>query len=187
MKKKIKLDLTERQLVKEFAKRLVKESIPDSPQFSKPFKNSREAILAIGDVLDGNMTEDEFIARLYGSRNIGNIDVKNFRLILGQLAMDARYNKFKLKPITQHVIDKNATKTNGTFNESKIIKENNTYTMVSALREITDDLLLQTELLIDKHYGSMDHNAFKNMWYKNANQFEKKFQTIIKSLMKAGK
>lgn len=71
--------------------------------------------------------------------------------------------------------------------ESKLIKENNTYTMVSALREITDDLLLQTELLIDKQYGKMDHNDFKNAWYKNANQFENKFKTIIKSLMKAGK
>ena len=96
-----KLTTEQKAKVIKFAKKLVKESIPDSPQFSKPFKNSREAILAIGDVLDGNMTEDEFIARLYGSRNIGNIDVKNFRLILGQLAMDARYNKFKLKPITQ--------------------------------------------------------------------------------------
>jgi hypothetical protein len=179
----MKLNKKEKFLIKEYAKKLVKESIPDSPQFSKPFKNSREAILAIGDVLDGNMTEDEFIARLYGSRNIGNIDVKNFRLILGQLAMDARYNKFKLKPITQHVIDKNATKTNGTFNESKIIKENNNYTMISALREALDDLLMKTEMLIDEEYGKSSHKDFKRSWYNISETFEKTFKNIQRSLM----
>lgn len=68
----------------------------------------------------------------------------------------------------------------------KIIKENNNYTMISALREIADDLLLQTELLIDRQYGKVEHDAFKNQWYKTANEFEKKFKTIIKSLMKSG-
>lgn len=122
----MKLTNKERKLVKEYAKKLVKESIPEDPQFSKPFKNSREAILAIEDVLDGSMTEDEFISRLYGSRNIGNIDIKNFKLILGQLAMNARSNKFKLKSTTQHVIDKNAIKTNGVFNERRYYSRNKT-------------------------------------------------------------
>lgn len=72
------------------------------------------------------------------------------------------------------------------ISESKIIKENNNYTMISALREIADDLLLQTELLIDRQYGKVEHDAFKNQWYKTANEFEKKFKTIIKSLMKSG-
>lgn len=70
--------------------------------------------------------------------------------------------------------------------DKKIIKENNNYTMISALREIADDLLLQTELLIDRQYGKVEHDAFKNQWYKTANEFEKKFKTIIKSLMKSG-
>lgn len=70
----------------------------------------------------------------------------------------------------------------------KPIKESaNTYTMVSALREITDDLLLQTEMMIDNQYGKADHKQFKALWYKTANEFERKFGTIIKSLMKAGK
>lgn len=70
----------------------------------------------------------------------------------------------------------------------KPLKESaNTYTMVSALREITDDLLLQTEMMIDNQYGKADHKQFKALWYKTANEFEKKFGTIIKSLMKAGK
>lgn len=181
-----KLTEEQRSKVKKFISRLA-ESAPVDPQFSNPFKNSRESILAIGDVLDGNITEDEFISRLYGARNIGNIDIKNFKLTLGQLAIDAQKAKFKLKSTTQHVIDKNATKTNGVFNESKIIKENNTYTMISALREIADDLLLNTELLIDNHYGKLDHEQFKNQWYKASNAFEAKFKTIIKNLMKAGK
>ncbi len=83
--------------------------------------------------------------------------------------------KLKVKQFATSLVDK------------KIIKENNTYTMISALREIADDLLLQTELLIDRQYGQLDHNKFKNEWYKNANEFEKKFKVIIKSLMKAGK
>lgn len=73
-----------------------------------------------------------------------------------------------------------------TLVDKKIIKENNNYTMISALREIADDLLLQTELLIDRQYGKVEHDAFKNQWYKTANEFEKKFKTIIKSLMKSG-
>ena len=59
--------------------------------------------------------------------------------------------------------------------------------MISALREIADDLLLNTELLIDNHYGKLDHEQFKNQWYKASNAFEAKFKTIIKNLMKAGK
>ena len=181
-----KLTNEQKEKVKKFISRLI-ESIPNDPQFSNPFKNSREAILAIGDTLDGNISEDEFISRLYGARNIGNIDIKNFKLILGQLAMDAKQAKFKLKPTTQHVIDKNVTKTNGTFNESKTINENNTYTMISALREIVDDLLLETELLIDNKYGQLEHKEFKDAWYKSSNEFEKKFRNIIKNLMKSGK
>lgn len=72
-------------------------------------------------------------------------------------------------------------------NDIKIIKENNNYTMISALREIADDLLLNTELLIDNQYGKLDHEQFKNQWYKSANDFEKKFKTIIKNLMRVGK
>lgn len=71
--------------------------------------------------------------------------------------------------------------------ESKVINENNTYTMISALREIVDDLLLSTELLIDNNYGKLEHKEFKDAWYKSSNEFEKKFRNIIKNLMKAGK
>lgn len=90
--------------------------------------------------------------------------------------------KLQVKNFAKSLVKKTTSKPG-----QKIIKENNSYTMISALREIADDLLLQTELLIDRQYGQLDHNKFKNEWYKNANEFEKKFKVIIKSLMKAGK
>lgn len=71
--------------------------------------------------------------------------------------------------------------------ESKLIKESNTYTMVSALREVADDFILQTELLIDKQYGKLNHEEFKNVWYKNANAFENKFMKLINNILKANK
>jgi len=71
--------------------------------------------------------------------------------------------------------------------DAKTINENNTYTMISALREIVDDLLLETELLIDNKYGQLEHKEFKDAWYKSSNEFEKKFRNIIKNLMKSGK
>ena len=167
MKKKIKLDLTERQLVKEFAKKLMKESTPLIKQFSMVNKYK--------SVYGPNTKEYKALDTIH----IGDDD-NDWETWINNAAKNGINVEYDNND-DEYIV------TNSRMAESKIIKENNTYTMVSALREITDDLLLQTELLIDKHYGSMDHNAFKNMWYKNANQFEKKFQTIIKSLMKAGK
>ena len=69
----------------------------------------------------------------------------------------------------------------------KSLKENNTYTMLSALRDILDDLMLNTEMLIDNKYGKVDHEAFKKEWYKYASQFENKFKNIQKNLISSAK
>lgn len=71
--------------------------------------------------------------------------------------------------------------------ESKTLKENNTYTMLSALRDILDDLMLNTEMLIDNKYGKVDHDVFKKEWYRYTSQFENKFKNIQKNLISAEK
>lgn len=187
---KMKLTTEQKTKIKKFIKNL-KESIPVDLQFSNPFKNKRDALLSIPDVLDRSLSEEDFISRLYGARNIGNIEVKDFKLILGQLAMNAKSAKFKFKFATQNVIDKNVIKTNDVYNESKksknTLKENSTYTMLSALRDILDDLMLNTEMLIDNKYGKVDHEEFKKEWYRFSNTFENKFKGIQKNLISAAK
>lgn len=84
----------------------------ESKQFSNPFKSVRDAIFAIDDVLEKKLSEDDFIAMLFGGRNFGYIDVKNFKLILGQLYTDAKREKFKLADTTLHVIEKNTSYSN---------------------------------------------------------------------------
>ena len=123
------------------------------------------------------------------------VDVKNKQIIssgrLDSVSLDKYFNDYtrlrenKMKKLTVEQKAK-VIKFAKDLVDKKIIKENNNYTMISALREIADDLLLQTELLIDRQYGKVEHDAFKNQWYKTANEFEKKFKTIIKSLMKSG-
>jgi len=178
-----KLTLKERKLVKEYAKKLMKEMHEDVIYFAIDNEKLDQMLLNdFGLDLDYKHLPDGDV--LYC---LNNKDWQKFQ----QLADDNGFDEEDYYELdsTGHEIDKNnldkmeSKKIVG----KKILKENNTYTMVSALREITDDLLLQTELLIDKQYGKVDHNDFKNAWYKNANQFENKFKVIIKSLMKTGK
>ena len=79
----------------------------------------------------------------------------------------------------------------GPFESKKIkrsiIKENNTYTMLSALRDILDDLMVNTEMLIDNSYGKISHEDFKKKWYKYTSDFEAKFKNIQKNLISAAK
>jgi hypothetical protein len=50
-----------------------------------------------------------------------------------------------------------------------------------AFREISDDLLLGFEMLIDKQYGNVDVKTFKESYSKLASTFEKQFQGILKA------
>lgn len=79
--------------------KLTESSIP-------PFPNKREAMLAIQDVMDGSMTQKNFINQLAAAKRAGTIDEKNFKLILGQLRMDAKSAGVKLEPIIDRLIDK---------------------------------------------------------------------------------
>lgn len=67
------------------------------------------------------------------------------------------------------------------------LKESNTYTMLSALRDIVDDFQLKTELLIDEKYGKADHDQFRKLWGAIASEFERKFNSIQKNLISAAK
>lgn len=71
-----------------------------------PFPNKREAMTAILDVIDGSMTQKNFINQLASAKRAGTIDEKNFKLSLGQLRMDARRAGVKLEPIIDRLIDK---------------------------------------------------------------------------------
>jgi hypothetical protein len=81
------------------SKKLNESSVP-------PFSNKREAMLAIQDVMDGSMTQKNFINQLAAAKRAGTIDEKNFKLSLGQLRMDARNAGVKLEPIIDRLIDK---------------------------------------------------------------------------------
>ena len=108
------------QKLENYIGKLVEQRLTESLQFSKPFPNKREAMLAVNDVIDGTLTEDDFIQMLFGARNIGNIEPKDFKLLLGQLAVQGKRDNFKFKDTTQRIIDKNVTRTNNVFNETKL-------------------------------------------------------------------
>ncbi len=53
---------------------------------------------------------------------------------------------------------------------------------VETLRDMTDDLMMQTEMLIDSHYGELDMKEFKKRWIAFTDDFEKKFDNMSKNL-----
>lgn len=87
-----------------------------------PFPNKREAILAILDVIDGTMTQKNFINQLLSAKRAGKIDEKNVKLILGQLRTDAKDAGVELEQIIDRLIDKYQSGSN-VFNESKKLSE----------------------------------------------------------------
>jgi hypothetical protein len=91
-----------------------------------PFPNKREAMFAIQDVMDGTMTQKNFINQLLAAKRSGNIDVKNIKLLLGQLRMDAQKAGVELEQIIDRLIDKYQSGDFKAFNESKRINENPT-------------------------------------------------------------
>lgn len=54
----------------------------------------------------------------------------------------------------------------------------------TVLREVVDDLLVGTEMLIDEQYGQVDAATFRNNWNNLATEFEKKFNHFLKNTMK---
>ena len=51
-----------------------------------------------------------------------------------------------------------------------------------ALKEIIDDLQMNTEILINDYWGKGDLKSFKEKWYKITLQFDKKFGNMLKNL-----
>jgi len=103
-----------------------------------PFPNKREAMLAILDVIDGTMTQKNFINQLASAKRAGTIDEKNFKLSLGQLRMDARRAGVKLEPIIDRLIDKYHSGSdvfNPNLGESKKLTENySEYGVIATLK-----------------------------------------------------
>lgn len=52
------------------------------------------------------------------------------------------------------------------------------------LREVADDFMLETEMLIDEEYGKIDLESFKRRWYGAATAFEKRFRTVLNNMDK---
>jgi hypothetical protein len=51
-----------------------------------------------------------------------------------------------------------------------------------SLREVMDDILVATEMLIDEKYGEVPLEEFKKMWYKATDRSEKQFANILKNM-----
>ena len=54
--------------------------------------------------------------------------------------------------------------------------------IANSLRDITDDLLMNTEMLIDESYGDVELEDFKKDYNNITNDFEKKFAIILKNM-----
>jgi len=53
---------------------------------------------------------------------------------------------------------------------------------VETLRDVVDDLLMHTEMLIDESYGDVDIETFKKDWDNITTEFENKFSNILNNL-----
>lgn len=175
-----KLTADQRAKVMKFAKRLVENS---KMVGKKIIKEISSGLIVKGSTqLDNNKIKDyletsdhyaEWDARNHYwlfPEDEGTYDELESELedIFTELGIDARYEGiFESKKITN----------------KKAIKESNNYTMISALREALDDLLMKTEMLIDSEYGKSSHKDFKRSWYNISETFEKTFKNIQRSLM----
>jgi len=61
------------------------------------------------------------------------------------------------------------------------ISENRTFA-TDSLRELVDDLLLETEMLINEQYSQVTLDKFKKEWYGITKKFERKFSNILKNM-----
>lgn len=182
-----KLTLEQRNKVKEFIQKLHEnpaENLLDRKQFEEYIHKNMDDI--IENALSYGFNNPRTIAKIRNPIDLSSIlacDAKTFKHADLEV-----YTNILADLIEQETIDRtiNGFGANETKkSKKKVIKESNTYTMISALREIVDDLLLSTELLIDNKYGRVDHKEFKDAWYKSSNEFEKKFRNIVKNLIKS--
>lgn len=61
--------------------------------------------------------------------------------------------------------------------KSKMSEYDSTFS-ITAIEEITDDLLLGTEMLIDEYYGDISVHEFKEKWNKLSIDFDNKIKSI---------
>lgn len=138
------------------SKKLTESSVP-------PFQNNREAIFAIDDVMDGSMTQKNFINRLAASKRSGTIDQKNFELLLGELRMKARHAGVKLEQIIDRLIDKyhpGSDTFNPNLGESKKIANYDKYKKIFDNK--VDELLKKGVQVQDGRGGNMTFKSGKS-------------------------
>tara|TARA_Y100000389_G_C17467114_1_gene526632 strand:- start:656 stop:952 length:297 start_codon:yes stop_codon:yes gene_type:complete len=93
-------------------------------------------------------------------------------LKLVELMVDQRIKNLE-KPAVEE--DRNHYRTSSRLEVSRI---------ANSLRDITDDLLMNTEMLIDESYGDVELEDFKKDYNNITNDFEKKFAIILKNMQK---
>lgn len=175
---KMKLNKQEVALVKEYAKSLRSKKLIKESKRSGLIVVGRTSTddNAIADMVD----ESDYYAEWNSREGYWLFPEEEGSYDDLEMELEKEFNRRGINARFEGIFESKNTK-------KKLIKESNTYTMVSALREVADDFILQTELLIDKQYGKLNHEEFKNVWYKNANAFENKFMKLINNILKANK
>ena len=51
-----------------------------------------------------------------------------------------------------------------------------------ALRDLVDDFMMHNEMLIDEHYGNLNLEEFKKLYYNAASKFDKEISAIINNM-----
>lgn len=90
--------------------------------------------------------------------------------------MNKKYFKLIELLIDKKIRELNQPKTN-------IVEFNGRTIATEALRELIDDILLSTEMLIDEKYGKLDSNEFKKIWHNMMSKYERQFANIIKNMI----
>lgn len=166
----MKLNKKEIALVKEYIKRLQIKNIKESNNSGlMVFGKTQHDNNAIADMIDGSEFSAEWNARegyWFFPEEESAYDELEMQLEkeFNRLGIDARFE--------------------GIFENKKQKKINESnYTMITALREALDDLLMKTEMLIDEEYGKLSHKDFKRAWYNISESFEKVFKNIQRNLI----
>jgi len=55
----------------------------------------------------------------------------------------------------------------------------------NSLVDLLDDISMETEMLIDEHYGEMSVDEFKREWYEINKSMEKKLANYIKNVFRS--
>lgn len=88
--------------------------------------------------------------------------------------------KLNIKTLIERVVDKKLKEMK--YAPEKIQELDRGTHVSEALRDVLDDLLMATEMLIDEKYGKVGLEEFKKLWYKSTQRIEKQFLSVLKNM-----